>query len=116
MLYGPVHLYITVSIASKYTGNQTDQPLVDVIETPRYEDFDLSYHDKNPWAHLGMGYSVNNYNGNFSPYLGKQFIDPKWLKAVGSPMPTPQANGHKDQAVKEAAVVPENAQLKGVTS
>lgn len=90
---------------------------MDVIETPRYEDFELSYHDKNPWAHLGMGYSVNNYNGNFSPYLGEEFIDPKWLQAVGSPGPASKpnghANGHRDQAVKEAAVVPENPQLKG---
>ena len=88
---------------------------MDVIETPRYEDFDISYHDKNPWAHLGMGYSVDNYNGNFSPYLGEEFIDPKWLKAVGSPAPAsaPQPNGHKDKVVKEAAVVPENGQLKG---
>lgn len=98
---------------------------MDVIEASRYEGFELSYHDKNPWAHLGMGYSVNNYNENFSPYLA-EFIDPKWLKATGSPAPASQANGHankhgtnghtnghKDEAVKEPAVVPENTQLKG---
>lgn len=99
---------------------------MDVIEAPRYEDFELSYHDKNPWAHLGMGYSVNNYSGNFSPYLAEEFIDPKWLKAIGSPAPASQANrhanghgtnghtnGHKDEAAKEADVVPQNPQLKG---
>jgi hypothetical protein len=90
---------------------QTDQSVVDVIEMPRYEDFELSYHDKNPWAHLGMGYSMDNYNGNFSPYLGSQFIDPKWLKAVGGPVP--QENGHKDKTVEEAAVAPKNKALKG---
>lgn len=98
---------------------------MDVIETPRYEDFELTYHDKNPWAHLVMGYSLDNHNGNFSPYLAEEFIDPKWLKAVGGPASVPQknghanghvnghSNGHKDNAVKEAAVVPENPQLKG---
>jgi hypothetical protein len=80
---------------------------VDVIQTPRYEDFEISYHDKNPWAHLGMGYSMNNHNGNFSPYLGQQFIDPKWLKAVGAP--TPQDPGHQDTKVEEVAAIPENA-------
>lgn len=98
---------------------------MDVINTPRYEDFELSYHDKNPWAHLGIGYSVNNHNGNFSPYLAENFIDPKWQKAIGGPAPVSQENsrgnglsnghnnGHKDEALEEAAIMPENPQLKG---
>jgi len=78
---------------------------MDVIETPRYEDFEISYHDKNPFAHLGMGFSMNNYNGNFSPYLGLQHIDPKWQTAVGGPLPQQSEqngqNGHIEENGKK---------------
>jgi hypothetical protein len=36
-----------------------------------------------------MGYSMKNLNNNFSPYIQVSNIDPKWLKAVGSPVPNP---------------------------
>jgi hypothetical protein len=39
------------------------------------------------WAHLGLGYSMKNHAGNLSPYIQVENIDPKWLKAVGSPVP-----------------------------
>jgi hypothetical protein len=39
------------------------------------------------WSFLGMGYSIKNHVGNLSPYLQVENIDPKWLKAVGSPVP-----------------------------
>ncbi|KAF2713802.1 FAD/NAD(P)-binding domain-containing protein [Pleomassaria siparia CBS 279.74] len=56
-----------------------------VIEEPRYEDFDIQYLHKNPWAHLGMGAApVNAKPGSdLSPYLQLENIDPKWLKAIG---------------------------------
>lgn len=58
-----------------------------VISTPRYEDFDIKYHDKNPWAHLGIGYTVENRlgigNADQSPYISLANVDPKWLEAVG---------------------------------
>jgi hypothetical protein len=61
---------------------------MDIITSPRYEDFDLTYHTKNLWAHLGMGYSVRNREKqDWSPYLGLQYCDPKWMKAVGAPVP-----------------------------
>lgn len=58
----------------------------EVIETPRYEDFDIEYRNGNMWAHLGMGYAVRNVKegSDLSPYLALENIDPKWLKAVGS--------------------------------
>jgi hypothetical protein len=37
------------------------------------------------WAHLGIGNSMKNLNGNFSPYFKVANIDSKWLEAVGSP-------------------------------
>lgn len=53
-----------------------------VIATPRYEDFDISYFDSNPWACLGMGFTVENRappgEANNSPYLDLNNIDPKW--------------------------------------
>lgn len=39
------------------------------------------------WAFMGMGYSMKNFNGNYSPYLQVENIDPKWLEAVGSSAP-----------------------------
>ena len=41
------------------------------------------------WAHLGMGYSMKNMNGNFAPYLQTRAIDPAWLQAIGSTVPDP---------------------------
>ena len=58
----------------------------EVIATPRYEDFDIEYQYKNPWAHLGMGYAICNKffpETDVSPYLQLENIDPKWLKAIG---------------------------------
>lgn len=58
-----------------------------VIEKPRYEDFEIKYHDKNPWAHLGMGWTPENRLGaekaDCSPYLNLNHIDPKWYVANG---------------------------------
>ncbi|CAK3851030.1 sterigmatocystin biosynthesis monooxygenase stcW [Lecanosticta acicola] len=58
-----------------------------VIERPRYEDFDIEYHDKNRWAMLGMGWTVENRKGaeeaDCSPYLNLKTIDPKWYEANG---------------------------------
>ena len=58
-----------------------------VIETPRYEDFDIKRFGKNPWAHLGMGWTVENRKGakeaDCSPYLNLNNIDPKWYEAIG---------------------------------
>ncbi|KAJ4321385.1 hypothetical protein N0V94_002922 [Neodidymelliopsis sp. IMI 364377] len=58
----------------------------EVISSPRYEDFDIEYQHKNPWAHLGMGLAVCNIkypDADISPYLQLENIDPKWLKAIG---------------------------------
>ena len=53
-----------------------------VIEQPRYEDFDFAYFDKNPWAHLGMGWTVQDRLGpkqaDVCPYLSLDNIDPRW--------------------------------------
>jgi hydroxyversicolorone monooxygenase len=53
-----------------------------VIEQPRYEDFEIKYNNKNIWGHLGMGWTVENRLGpqaaDCSPYLNVNNIDPKW--------------------------------------
>ncbi|RMZ31550.1 hypothetical protein D0859_04322 [Hortaea werneckii] len=58
-----------------------------VISQPRYEDFEIQYNDKNIWAFLGMGYTVENRQGpkeaDCSPYLNINNIDPKWYEATG---------------------------------
>jgi len=56
-----------------------------VIEHPRYEDFHIVYGDSNPWAHLGMGWTIEGRKGpensDCSPYLNVNNIDPKWCVA-----------------------------------
>ncbi|GAB7359378.1 hypothetical protein MBLNU230_g6029t1 [Neophaeotheca triangularis] len=58
-----------------------------VIDKPRYEDFDIRYHDRNRWAHLGMGWTIENRLGpekaDCSPYINLLNIDPKWYDAIG---------------------------------
>lgn len=58
-----------------------------VIGRPRYEDFEIKYRDSNPWAHLGMGWTMQDRSGpgemDKSPYLSINHIDPKWYEAVG---------------------------------
>jgi hypothetical protein len=57
-----------------------------VIERPRYEDFEIHYFEKNPWAHLGMGWTVQDRKGpkeaDVSPYLNLNHIDPKWFVLI----------------------------------
>lgn len=58
-----------------------------LISTPRYEDFSISYHSSNPFAFLGMGWTVPERLGpqtaDCSPYLTLDNIDPKWFAASG---------------------------------
>ncbi|KAK3113063.1 hypothetical protein LTR53_010020 [Teratosphaeriaceae sp. CCFEE 6253] len=57
------------------------------IERPRYEDFHIEYFDQNPWAHLGLGWTMENRKGpqaaDCSPYLDVKNLDPKWYEAIG---------------------------------
>lgn len=63
-----------------------------LIEVPRYEDFEIKHFDKNPWAFLGMGWTMENRAGpekaDCSPYLTIENIDPKWYEAVGGDVKT----------------------------
>jgi hypothetical protein len=72
----------------------------EVIETPRYEDFDIEYLHKNPWAHLGMGYAKRNKQfpeADVSPYLQLENIDPEWLKAIGYDGPAGEVQKAREQ-------------------
>ncbi|KLU81143.1 hypothetical protein MAPG_00238 [Magnaporthiopsis poae ATCC 64411] len=56
-----------------------------VVETPRYEDFEIEYWAENRWAMLGMGFTMperKKEGADLSPYLKLENIDPKWLKEV----------------------------------
>jgi len=68
------------------TNKKANNHKVDVITDPRYEDFEITYNNKNMWAMLGMGSSMKNENKDFSPYIRLDQVDPKWLEAVGSPV------------------------------
>lgn len=58
-----------------------------VIEKPRWEDFNIRYFASNPWAHLGLGWTIENrkgqQNADCSPYLNLNNIDPQWHRAIG---------------------------------
>lgn len=60
---------------------------IEVISTPRYEDFDIEYIDagvNNMWAFLGMGATRRLVEkGDVSPYIGVGSIDPEWALATG---------------------------------
>lgn len=80
---------------------------MDVISSPQYEDFDITYHDKNRWAHLGLGYSLKNHGKDWSPYLRLDAIDPKWAKAVGAPVP--EGDEEKVEDVRQDSMKPATA-------
>jgi hypothetical protein len=87
----------------------------EIIETPRYEDLEITYLHKNPWAHLGMGYATCNVefpNSDVSPYLKLENIDPKWLKAIGYEGPALEVEKVRDE--KEAPAVERTAKDGGV--
>jgi hypothetical protein len=72
----------------------------EVISSPRYEDFDIEYQHKNPWAHLGMGLAVCNTkypDADISPYLQLENIDPKWLKAIGYTGPAAEVQKTREE-------------------
>ncbi|KAE8343375.1 hypothetical protein BDV24DRAFT_31997 [Aspergillus arachidicola] len=57
-----------------------------VIDQPRYEDFDIRSFHENPWACLGMGWTIQDRKGpketDVSPHLDLQEIDPKWWESI----------------------------------
>lgn len=53
----------------------------DMIETPRYEDFDIKYENTaNMFAFMGLGFSRNQMieNGDLSPYINKAVLEKKF--------------------------------------
>ncbi|KAK9426799.1 putative FAD-binding monooxygenase moxY [Seiridium unicorne] len=57
-----------------------------VVERPRYEDFDIRYFNRNPWAHLGMGWTVEDRQGpkeaDLAQHLSVANLDPTWRAAI----------------------------------
>lgn len=78
----PLHLS-----AEKSSRGLTLLPPVEALQSPRWEDFEYAYLNKNPFAYMGMGRTMEDIteNADFSPYLNSDAMDPRWLKAVGSP-------------------------------
>ncbi|KAF2444597.1 FAD/NAD(P)-binding domain-containing protein [Karstenula rhodostoma CBS 690.94] len=80
-------MYIGTTYADKRTAVWPGSSLQysEVTETPRYEDFHIEYLHKNPWAHMGMGFSMTNTTegSDLSPCLQLENIDPKWWKGCG---------------------------------
>ncbi|KAI8931470.1 hypothetical protein NX059_011138 [Plenodomus lindquistii] len=79
----------------------------EVIETPRYEDFEIEYQNTNMWAHLGMGYAVRNVHypeADVSPYLALENMDSKWLKAIGYDGPAGEVEKAREEKEEPAVV------------
>ncbi|KAF2237898.1 FAD/NAD(P)-binding domain-containing protein [Viridothelium virens] len=54
-----------------------------IMSRPRWEDFHISYIYKNPWAALGMGWTMEwTLDMDKSPYLNTEALDPLWLEKV----------------------------------
>jgi len=85
---------LTTNYIAVYPGSSNHY--IDVIQDPRFEDFEIQYLHQNPWAHLGMGTALVNTktDGDLSPYLQLKNIDPRWLKAIGY-------KGAADEVAKE---------------
>lgn len=61
--------------------------------------------NKNPWAHLGMGYAKCNVafpDADVSPYLSLENIDPKWLRAIGYEGPAHEVEKIREQKFGDA--------------
>ncbi|KAK5705897.1 hypothetical protein LTR17_021272 [Elasticomyces elasticus] len=74
------------------------------MASPRWEDMEIEYQfvftlatrlssDENQWAHLGMGFTVQDRDmanlKDVSPHINVESIDKKWLDV----MQAPQSNG-----------------------
>ena len=55
---------------------------IEAIEAPRYEDFKIDYTHKNIFTYLGRGFTETAQleDGDRSPYLAVDRIDPDWLQ------------------------------------
>lgn len=54
----------------------------ELLDAPRYEDFDIRYTSKNQWAFLGNGFSLREFDGRDTTYwmglLGGQDRQPEY--------------------------------------
>ncbi|KAK2747146.1 hypothetical protein FQN57_002403 [Myotisia sp. PD_48] len=58
---------------------------IELVSTPRFEDYNITYQNKkNMWSFLGLGKVPGNLvvDGDHSPYLSVDVIDPKWLEEI----------------------------------
>jgi hypothetical protein len=37
---------------------------MELIDSPRFEDYEITYHGKNRWGFLGNGWSIRDYDGS----------------------------------------------------
>ena len=76
-----------------------------VIDRPRYEDYEIKYFSSNPWAHLGLGHTLETRKGHpvadCSYYLNLNNIDPKWHAAIGGDVEELRKALNEQNAIKE---------------
>lgn len=84
---------------------------IDVVSSPRYEDFEIEYMHKNPWAALGMGYAKSNVQekADLSPYLQIENIDPNWLESIGYKGPALEIREEREKKEK----IESNGEVRG---
>ena len=105
-----------------------------IIKSPRYEDFEIKYHNKyNQWAWLGLGWTEesrvnlaaaaaeqeaaaknmpkpNLERRDVSTYLNTRNIDPRWMVAHG--MPVGEAKEHVIRAFGDWAAQMKREELE----
>ncbi|KAI9708230.1 MAG: hypothetical protein M1820_004184 [Bogoriella megaspora] len=79
-----------------------------VLANPRWQDFEISYIYKNPWAALGMGWTTEwTEDKDKSPYLTREHLDPLWIETIAKGDSIEGEEGVKEEiAVEEKKVEP----------
>ena len=58
----------------------------EMVETPRYEDYDIKYEYSNMFGFMGLGFTRNQVveDGDLSPYMSKNALEKKFYSLYGS--------------------------------
>lgn len=83
---------------------------MDLLKEPRFEDYAITYQHENPFAFLGNGFSMKEFDGSdLSYYLGTDdnpgalLSDQRYVNGVGKEVPngngTKMLNGHGNASV-----------------
>jgi hypothetical protein len=53
---------------------------MELLAHPRYEDFDIEYHNRNRWQWLGNGFSIHDLDGSDTTWFWGELNEIKKLE------------------------------------